>query len=688
MQISRLGATALASLGSLLSLLGGVSAPSCSGVATPIVPTCELPADGSEACPEGCLKIEATPYAPASCSGTALPITPVCDPVAAVCPDGCVSDDSTPCIGNWSAWSECSALCGGGEHSRTYFVAREASDGGAECPVGNATTEVQPCNQQRCPATCTGNATSVQPACVFSDPDANGTRTCPAGCTDTPASTPLCVFADELTVAGCPVGCVRTPVTVEEITAPTCTGVASEVSVTCTGSATPPSCDVDPGADGSDICPAGCAYDGETEPPSCAPVIPTCDLDASTDDTGSCPDGCALVEAFTPLCAFAAGISPPSGCPAGCDETPEVITMLPSATCEGTADEVQASCTGVADSVTPVCDLLCTDGSTTCTDGSNTCPVGCIYTGHTVDDLGDCDLDADNLTPEQLERKAECEALKAAEAAVDCLYAECGVALALASVVCLSVVLASCLPQGRPMIASILAAEHRLRAQTADAERLTDPVQKAEALAATEALVDKQARCKFWAWHLLFPFVCFGHSVRIFVQPCLLSYAMGAIGSFCLWIGRQCFCCLNCRCCRSSSYCICFRYQDTRFPADARSIGPIHGRAEDEIEDMYDWVPAPEICAGVDESIEIRADGSTGHSSMRLFQGEIEPEDVAQGQLGDCWLLTAIACLAEFPGAIQSVFVTQEFNPRGRYVVKLYNARSKRFEEVRASLLP
>ena len=41
---------------------------------------------------------------------------------------------------------------------------------------------------------------------------------------------------------------------------------------------------------------------------------------------------------------------------------------------------------------------------------------------------------------------------------------------------------------------------------------------------------------------------------------------------------------------------------------------------------------------------------------VKLFEGGIDPHDVGQGSVGDCWLIAAFACAAEHPGLLQGVF--------------------------------
>ena len=65
-------------------------------------------------------------------------------------------------------------------------------------------------------------------------------------------------------------------------------------------------------------------------------------------------------------------------------------------------------------------------------------------------------------------------------------------------------------------------------------------------------------------------------------------------------------------------------------------------------------------------------DGVEHKAEMVLFDGEIEPCDLLQGAVGDCWLIAALAAAAEHPASIRSRFLTLERNFRGRYVIQLH----------------
>jgi len=68
-----------------------------------------------------------------------------------------------------------------------------------------------------------------------------------------------------------------------------------------------------------------------------------------------------------------------------------------------------------------------------------------------------------------------------------------------------------------------------------------------------------------------------------------------------------------------------------------------------------------------------------GGETPHLFEGEIEPSDLCQGAVGDCWLVAALASASEHPDSVRSLFQVREYNPRGRYKVKIYDPLLKKF---------
>ena len=51
-------------------------------------------------------------------------------------------------------------------------------------------------------------------------------------------------------------------------------------------------------------------------------------------------------------------------------------------------------------------------------------------------------------------------------------------------------------------------------------------------------------------------------------------------------------------------------------------------------------------------------DESQGLNSPEVFFKKIEPDDIKQGQLGDCWFMCALASLAEMSHLVERLFIT------------------------------
>ena len=78
-----------------------------------------------------------------------------------------------------------------------------------------------------------------------------------------------------------------------------------------------------------------------------------------------------------------------------------------------------------------------------------------------------------------------------------------------------------------------------------------------------------------------------------------------------------------------------------------------------------------------------RAQGTSGPSfqwkrpkqlggSWSVITDSLQPQDVVQGRLGDCWFLSALSVLADRPHLIDRILLTKQYNPEGAYAVRFF----------------
>ena len=178
---------------------------------------------------------------------------------------------------------------------------------------------------------------------------------------------------------------------------------------------------------------------------------------------------------------------------------------------------------------------------------------------------------------------------------------------------------------------------------------------------------------------LTIPLLVF-HYVTIYVLPCISVVAHHVIGKLC---------CVYC-----PGFCY---YHDLAFPANDHSIGDALVKERDKPQTCCDHTLCCIKCYCVyndpmgTSSVEWRRlpdllkDQPTAEgieAGAKLFEDAIKPEDVCQGALGDCWLLAAIAAVAEVDGGdlIRGLFLTQEAEPCGCYRVKLFDAFANKWK--------
>ena len=57
--------------------------------------------------------------------------------------------------------------------------------------------------------------------------------------------------------------------------------------------------------------------------------------------------------------------------------------------------------------------------------------------------------------------------------------------------------------------------------------------------------------------------------------------------------------------------------------------------------------------------------------NLKVFEGAIEPGDIIQGNLGDCYFLSSLSALAEYENLIARLFESKNYNDAGCYCVWL-----------------
>jgi len=106
-------------------------------------------------------------------------------------------------------------------------------------------------------------------------------------------------------------------------------------------------------------------------------------------------------------------------------------------------------------------------------------------------------------------------------------------------------------------------------------------------------------------------------------------------------------------------------FRDKDFPHEMSSIGKSESSFSCSAKvDL--WIPARNL----------------GHPSRAALFDKIDPRDVKQGAVGNCWLMAAFADIAEHPAVLQELFIDKEINETGKYRIKIYDMKERAWTTV------
>ena len=103
---------------------------------------------------------------------------------------------------------------------------------------------------------------------------------------------------------------------------------------------------------------------------------------------------------------------------------------------------------------------------------------------------------------------------------------------------------------------------------------------------------------------------------------------------------------------------------DRDFPPSFKSlVSDIENAEKEDLVNLWkdmEWIRAREIPSLNDDE-----------GKLQVFAGSIEPNDIRQGALGDCYFLSVLSVLAEKPERVRKLFETTEVNQEGVFAMNL-----------------
>merc|ERR1712000_607959 len=147
----------------------------------------------------------------------------------------------------------------------------------------------------------------------------------------------------------------------------------------------------------------------------------------------------------------------------------------------------------------------------------------------------------------------------------------------------------------------------------------------------------------------------------VFAPILLLMWSVNIYACGCISVimnrGLYKVCCCFCR-----AFNCCWLFTDAEFPPCAESLGDVGGdtaaTASGKSDSNCVWLLAGK--APRQSGKEHRYAGKpvqeqpSFYERLQLFGPTVRASDIVQGTLGDCWLLAAMACLAEHPGVVHA----------------------------------